>query len=195
MRREGFDDAARDGHPVGPTSTSGAGLSAPAVPVIGDRWGVTDAEVAAHYPCDDIVRSPVLAAWRGVTVHATPAEVWPWVTQIRLAPYSYDWIDNFGRRSPRELRRMPEPTPGDPFTTAGGRRFGRILAVTPGEQLTGTIVGAVMSYVLVPQEASTRLLLKIVTAGGRWVAPLLSVGDLVMARRQLLNLKQLAESR
>jgi hypothetical protein len=27
----------------------------------------------------------------------------------------------------------------------------------------------------------------------RWAAPGLSVGDLIMARRQLLNLKQLAE--
>jgi hypothetical protein len=27
----------------------------------------------------------------------------------------------------------------------------------------------------------------------RWKAPALSVGDLIMARRQLLNLKQLAE--
>lgn len=56
--------------------------------MIGDRWGVTDEEVARHYPCDDIVASPVLAAWRGVTVHAAPDELWPWVTQIRLAPYS-----------------------------------------------------------------------------------------------------------
>lgn len=37
--------------------------------------------------------------------------------------------------------------------------------------------------------------MKIVTARGRLVAPLLSVGDLVMALRQLLNLKQLAEQR
>jgi len=54
-------------------------------------------------------------------------------------------------------------------------------------------MGAVMSYVLVPAGDSTRLLLKIVVARGRWLAPLLSVGDLVMARRQLLNLKRLAE--
>jgi hypothetical protein len=39
----------------------------------------------------------------------------------------------------------------------------------------------------------TRLLLKIVTPGGRAVAPLLSLGDLIMARRQLLNLAALAE--
>jgi hypothetical protein len=54
-------------------------------------------------------------------------------------------------------------------------------------------MGAVMSYVLVPHGGATRLLLKIVTPGGRWVAPFLSLGDLVMARRQLLNFKRLAE--
>jgi hypothetical protein len=161
--------------------------------VIGDRWGVTPDEIARRYPCDDLVTSPALEVWRGVTVHAPPEQVWPWVVQIRLAPYSYDWIDNLGRRSPRELRDLPEPSPGQPFTTAAGRRLGRVVSVTPGEQLTARIMGALMSYVLVPHGATTRLLLKVVAARGRWYAPLLSVGDLVMARRQLLNLKQLAE--
>jgi hypothetical protein len=161
--------------------------------VLGDRWGVTEAEIDSRYPCDAIVPSPVLQAWRGVTVLATPDEVWPWVTQIRLAPYSYDWIDNLGRRSPRELRPLPEPRVGEHFTTAAGRPIGRILSVSPGDELTGRIMGAVMSYVLVPHDATTRLLLKIVTPGGRWVAPFLSLGDLVMARRQLLNFKRLAE--
>jgi hypothetical protein len=161
--------------------------------VIGDRWGVTPDEIARRYPCDDIVSAPVLEAWRGVTVRAAPEQVWPWVGQIRLAPYSYDLIDNLGRRSPQELRALPDPVPGERFTTAGGRRLGRILSVTPSEQLTARIMGAVMSYVLVPEGDTTRLLLKIVTGGGRWYAPLLSVGDLVMARRQLLNLKHLAE--
>jgi len=39
----------------------------------------------------------------------------------------------------------------------------------------------------------TRLLLKVVIQASRWPAPGLAVGDLFMARRQLLNLKQLAE--
>ncbi len=54
-------------------------------------------------------------------------------------------------------------------------------------------MGACMSYVLVPQGQSTRLLMKVVTGISRWAVPWLSVGDLVMARRQLLNLKALAE--
>ena len=161
--------------------------------MIGDRWGVTDEDVARHYPCDDIVQAPMLQAWRGVTVNASADDVWPWIGQIRLSPYSYDWIDNLGRRSPPELRRMAEPVAGEHFTCSGGLPLGRILAVDPGEQLTARILGAVMSYVLVPSADGTRLLLKVVVAQGRWLAPLLSVGDLVMARRQLLNLKQLAE--
>ncbi|MBO0850908.1 MAG: polyketide cyclase, partial [Pseudonocardia sp.] len=120
--------------------------------------------------------------------------LWPWVAQVRLAPYSYDWIDNLGRRSPRELVGLPEPQVGEKFTTAGGRKLGRIVSVDPGKQLTGTIMGAFMSYVLVPQDHdTTRLLLKVVTRIGRWAALGLSVGDLIMARRQLLNFKQLAE--
>jgi len=162
--------------------------------VIGDRWGVTDSEISDSYPCDDFVVAPVLRLWRGVRVEAPADALWPWVAQVRLAPYTYDWIDNLGRRSPRELAALPEPRVGDRFTTAGGRERGRIVSVEPGRQLTGTIMGAVMSYVLVPLDHdATRLLLKVVARSRRWVAPALSVGDLIMARRQLLNLKRLAE--
>ena len=161
--------------------------------MIGDRWGVSDAEVARHFPCDDIIAAPVLQAWRGVTVRASSQELWPWVTQLRLAPYSYDWIDNLGRRSPQVLRAMAQPVVGEHFTMAAGRPLGRILSLDQGESLTGSIMGAVMSYVLVPSGDGTRLLLKIVMGGGRLLAPLVSIGDLVMSRRQLLNFKQLAE--
>ncbi|SEG48983.1 hypothetical protein SAMN04489712_105508 [Thermomonospora echinospora] len=162
--------------------------------MLGDRWGVTDREILRAYPCDDFVVSPTLRAWRGVGVNAPATVVWPWVAQVRLAPYSYDWIDNLGRRSPRQLVGLPEPRVGEAFTTAGGRKRGRILSVEPGKQLTGRIMNAVMSYVLVPEEHNTtRLLLKVVMRTNRVVALGLSVGDLVMARRQLLTFKQLAE--
>jgi hypothetical protein len=164
--------------------------------MIADRWGVTDAEVARRYPCDEVVPDPAGQFWRGVTVDAEPDRVWPWLTQIRVAPYSYDRLDNLGRQSPRTLIGLPEPAVGGHFTCAGGRRLGVILSTEPGRQLTGRIVGAVMSYVLVPESGGTRLLLKINVPKARFggpFLPLLSIGDLVMARRQLLNFKRLAE--
>jgi hypothetical protein len=162
--------------------------------VIGDRWGVTQPEVARRYPCDDLVRSPALQLWRGVTVQTSPGEVWPWLCQLRLAPYSYDWLDNLGHRSPRELRGVGDPRPGEPFSCIAGRfPAGRVLSVARQEQLTATIMGAVMSYVLVPEGPTTRLLLKVVVDRGRWYLPALAVGDWPMARRQLKNLKALAE--
>ncbi|MFC4783518.1 hypothetical protein ACT8ZV_03530 [Nocardioides sp. MAHUQ-72] len=155
---------------------------------------MTEDEVAREYPCDGFVPAPTLQAWRGVTVHAAPAVVWDWVVQVRWAPYSYDWIDNLGRRSPRHLLDAPAPAPGDRFTSTAGRPAGRLLAVEPGVHYTGRIMGAVMSYVVVPvDERTTRLLLKVVMGSHRWLAPAVSAGDLVMARRQLLNLKRLAE--
>ncbi|MUL63843.1 polyketide cyclase [Mycobacterium sp. CBMA 234] len=164
--------------------------------MIGDRWGVTDAETRAEYGCDRYVAGPALEAWRGVTVNTTPERVWPWLIQVRLAPYSYDWIDNFGRRSPRELCNLPDPEPGDPFSASAGRPLGRILSVDHQVQLTAQIIGAYMSYRLIPtDDRTTRLVLKVAAPQSlRFVAPLLSLGDLVMARRQLLNLKHHAES-
>ena len=162
--------------------------------MIGDRWGVSDSEVTRSYPCDEFVATPAVRAWRGVSVAAPAEAVWPWVAQVRIAPYSYDWIDNRGRRSPRELAGLPEPRAGEQFTTVGGRSLGRILSVETGKQLTGTIMGAYMSYILVPQDRdATRLLLKVVMETSRPRAFGLTIGDLIMARRQLLNLKRLAE--
>ncbi|WIM92684.1 polyketide cyclase [Actinoplanes oblitus] len=162
--------------------------------MLGDRWGVSGGETVRRYPCDDFVVDPVLRAWRGVRVAAPPERVWAWVRQIRLGPYSYDWIDNLGRRSPRRLVEVAEPRVGEPVTSTGGRPQGRVLAVVPGRELTARIMGAVMSYVLVPQpDGSTRLLLKVVMGGNRLVAWAVCLGDLVMARRQLLTFKRLAE--
>ena len=68
-----------------------------------------------------------------------------------------------------------------------------MVAVDPGRELTARIMGAHMSYAVVPDDAGTRLLLKVVTRTGRLLSPAISVGDLVMARKQLLTLKELAE--
>lgn len=166
--------------------------------VIADRWGVTEEEIAAAYGCDRyVVGVAALAAWRGVDVAADAAVVWRWVGQMRAAPYSYDWIDNLGRRSPRRDLGLPEPVPGEPFTRCAGRPVGEVLevrAADEGRELTGRILGALMSYRVVDRgPGSSRLVLKIVMPRWRVLAPGVAVGDLVMARRQLLTWKDLAE--
>jgi hypothetical protein len=133
--------------------------------VIGDRRRVTAAEIERRFPCAEVT-----------------------------APYSYDCVGNLGRRSPQQLRALPDPVVGDRFTTVfGGRPAGRILMTGTEEHLTAQIMGTVMSYVLVPEGARTRLLLKPVARERHPLAPLLAIGDLIMARRQLRNLARLAE--
>ena len=88
--------------------------------MLADRWGVTDEETRRHYPCDDFVNAPALEAWRAVDIAAAADVVWPWVTQLRVAPYSYDWIDNLGRRSPHTSWTCPNPGWATTSPASGG---------------------------------------------------------------------------
>ena len=66
------------------------------------RWGATDAEVRGPMPGDDLLRPGAPSTTRAITIHAAPRDVFPWLVQIgygRGGWYSYDWIDNDGRRS------------------------------------------------------------------------------------------------
>ena len=73
------------------------------------RWGATDDEVVRPLPGDELVGRPHWNATRAVTVAATPEQIWPWLVQIgwgRAGWYGYDWVDNGGRPSAREI--LPE---------------------------------------------------------------------------------------
>lgn len=163
--------------------------------MLGDVWGTTEAETRARFPCDAYVKDPSLIVWRSVTIEAPVHDVWPWLVQLRLAPYSYDWLDNLGRRSPRVRHELPDPHPGDHFMATGGRPVGVILEIEHQVHLTGRILGVIMSYRLRPLGTSTtRLSMKATGKLAHGLNTLMSLGDLLMARRQLLNLKRLAES-
>ena len=70
---------------------------------IGKNWGTSVEERRLSFPCDQIIPTPDAMLYRGVTVNAAPRTVFRWLCQLRAAPYSYDWIDNGGQKSPPSL--------------------------------------------------------------------------------------------
>jgi hypothetical protein len=73
------------------------------------RWGATDAEVKRSMPGDEIVSQPSFNATRAVTIHAPAQNIYPWIVQMgvtRAGWYSYDLLDNLGRRSAESI--LPE---------------------------------------------------------------------------------------
>src|SRR5438128_242795 len=164
-------------------------------------WGVTAAEAEQPLPCDRYLADADHVYWRAIDVRAPVAQVFRWLCQLRVAPYSYDWIDNFGRRSPRRLTRGTDQLElGQTFMT-----IFRLVHFEPGSSITVTadsrVFGQVaVTYRVVPEaRGGSRLVVKLLVVyprgiAGRVLAAVLPAGDLVMMRRQLLNLKALAES-
>jgi hypothetical protein len=170
-------------------------------PAVVNEWGSTAEERAQPYPCDGWVADPDAVMFRAVDVEAPQAVTFRWLCQLRAAPYSYDKLDNFGRRSPQEL------TPGLEDLELGQRvaTIFRLAEFEPGESLTifhrGRFFGAVACTYRAERvdDGRSRIVVKLAWKAarrglfGRPERFLLPPGDLVMMRRQLLNLKQLAE--
>ena len=173
-------------------------------------WNVTPDERRRDHPADlhlgaeGATSAPADHMVRALDVDADPDVVFRWLCQLRVAPYSYDLIDNFGRRSPRTL------TPGAE-QLAIGQRFdviARIVGFVPGEQITAATAdsrlspfgAAALSYQVTPGvRARSRILACMAvparTALARGARAALAAGDLVMMRKQLLTLRELAEGR
>ncbi len=172
---------------------------------LSSTWGTKPEERQIAFPCDSFIPQPDASLYRGVTINASPEVIFRWLCQMRVAPYSYDWIDNFGRHSPDKL------TPGldqlalgqDVMTIFELVAFARnqhltirMKPNTRGYRVFGDIAG---SYLIVPKGADEcRLLVKLIVRyirGGPvlLMRNFLPWGDLIMMRRQLLNFKKLAE--
>ncbi len=68
-----------------------------------DRYGATDAEVAAAFPGDELVPDPASFVNRAITIQASPEEIYPWLVQLDAEKggwYSYDWLETNLLRCP-----------------------------------------------------------------------------------------------
>jgi hypothetical protein len=169
------------------------------------RWGITLAEMRVDkWPSADRHSLESEEIWfRGVHVNAPPEKVFRWICQLRVAPYSYDWIDNFGRQSPRHLvsgleqlrigQKVMEIFSVSDFAFD---HYMTIILWPPRSFLCSDLR---ITYLSLPvRKNETRLLVRVQICYPKHafrsiICALLPSGDLVMMRKQLLTLKHLAE--
>jgi hypothetical protein len=165
-------------------------------------WGATPAEQRMEFPCDRYLPAHDDALFRAVAVAAPAALLFHWLCQLRVAPYSYDWIDNFGRRSPRRLLAgLDDLAVGQKvmtlFDLVAFERPRHLTLRTRASRIFGQYA---VTYMILPVAAQhSRLVVKLLVALPRCAPPSFAIrrlgpfGDLIMMRKQLLTLKRLAE--
>jgi hypothetical protein len=171
--------------------------------MIATTWNVTPPERAAHLPCDDLMPDAVRLD-RAISIDAPPSAVFAWLCQLRVAPYSYDLLDNTGRRSPRT--RSDELTSlalGQPFVRIFGRAYVfELAAFSIDEHITlqprrgsamSRFAKVVNTYAVRPEGDGTRLHVRVLFDGPWLVGQTLALVNLLMMRKQLLVFKKLAE--
>jgi hypothetical protein len=169
----------------------------------GRVWRVGDIERDRPYPCDSCLKDPDDVYFRGVDVEAPASTVFRWLCQLRVAPYSYDWIDNLGRRSPPHLTPgVDRLERGQPVMTIFELvDFEACRHLTIRLRRAGVLFGEVAGTYLVEPAgpARSRLVVKLLMRHSRrlpaWrlrqaAMPWL---DLVMMRKQLLTIKRYSE--
>lgn len=177
------------------------------------HWGATADEIAGPVVGDERCPTARLVATRCITVAAPPEAVFPWLRQMgfgRAGWYSYDWIDNLGRRSATSIEPQWQSlaagdlVPGGPVDFEAAvveppRAFVMRLGRSELDGVRRRRVTFQLAYELRPCPEGTRLVTRmrarVDAPGGRFVESLLlGPGDGVMLRRQLRNVARRAEA-
>ena len=171
-----------------------------------ENWGATPDEIAGPVVGDDLCPDARVIATRCITLDAPPAETFPWLRQMgfgRAGWYSYDWLDNLGRRSATSINPDWQDVETGSRVPAGPMSFDAaiveppralVLRVDTGDT-TKRRVQFTLAYELRPVPDGTRLVtrvrIRLNAPGGRLFERfVLGPGDGVMVRKQLLNLRK-----
>jgi hypothetical protein len=169
-------------------------------------WNTTSADLCGGFGCDEALTPADDMYLRAISIKAPPHLVYSWLCQLRVAPYSYDWIDNLGRRSPRTRTENLTELEGNErfmyiFNLITFERERAITLELNTHQLIRLLAGrCAITYRIDsgPSPYESRLVVKLVLRYPRgpigWLMRiLLPRGDLIMMRKQLLTLRELAE--
>jgi len=188
------------------------------------RWGATGEEVRLPYPGADLIPGATRGATMAVTIDAPPSRLWPWLVQMgvdRAGWYSWDRLDNFGRRSAERIHpEWQEIATGDRLAARpDGSEWWGVAALEPERFLCLRMSVDLRGRPFDPRGAPPRFYTdstwgflleelpgrrtRLVVSGywsfrPRWLQPIISVVFLelphwIMQTRQFANLKRRAE--
>jgi hypothetical protein len=167
-------------------------------------WGATQEEIDSSIIGDDLCASATVLATRCITIAALPKDVFPWIRQMgfgRAGWYSYDWIDNLGRKSATRVHEEWQDVNTGDLVPAGPTSFQATIVQSPQHFVLEVKNGKKMipwlhftlAYELRAVPEGTRLVTRMrahinVPGGGLIERFILGPGDGIMLRRQLLTL-------
>jgi hypothetical protein len=176
------------------------------------RWGATDAEIDRAMPGDELVLHPSYLTTRAITIHARPANIWPWLVQMGEAPrggfYSYTAVEHaLGMHianADHLLLGYEHLAVGDALDR-GGNMVVKAIAHSqylvlgpPDGNGWGMSTWSIGLYSL--DDAGTRVVSRVRARVDHWtprmlgMALLLDPGQFIMERKWLLGLKQRVEN-
>lgn len=170
----------------------------------------TEQEKFATIAGDDLVEKPHLVKTRAISIDAPPEDVFAWIRQMGFGKagwYSYDFIDNLGRRSATKIHaewqnvNTGDTVPGGPvsFTASLVQPPHAFVLLFHGAQKLSKRISFSLAYELHPNDNNTRLVTRVRARinfpGGKFIAKyLLGPGDGFMLRKQLRTLASLVHN-
>ena len=176
-----------------------------------DRWGASPQEISASLPGDELVLSPNIGYTRGISVNASPEQIYPWIVQIGAEKggwYSYEWFETNvlrcqntnadriheewqGLKVGDKVKMCPDENMPPAYLVA---RMDPDQAIVLGHQ-DGDKWVEVWQFVLVPQQdGSTRLVIRSRSEMGGWFWNVMRPGEFIMMRGMVLGIRERAES-
>ena len=187
------------------------------------NWGATEEEAKGPFPGAELIPGGKRGGTTAVTIDAPPESVWPWLVQMgrdRAGWYSWDRIDNWGRRSAARIHsEWQQLSVGDHLNVKDdASNWFEVAALDPPHFLglrssfdlrgrpfdprglrPGSFVDSLWAFQLkrLPGERTRLLVSGYWIVQPRWLRPFMNLliepGHWIMQMRQLANLKRRAE--
>ena len=169
-------------------------------------WGATTEEIHGSVVGDNLCRDATLIATRSITISAPPKDVFPWIRQMgfgRAGWYSYDWIDNLGRKSATKVHEKWQSVESGDKIPSGPISFTAAIVEAPRNFVLeikslgkkSPKLHFTLAYELRDDPQGTRLVTRMrshiaLPFGSLFEQFILGPGDGIMLRRQLLTINR-----